>query len=363
VGLKLQLSETQYQQAADRYNTIGEWLGASGSPLSVYKSNIYPQGSLRIGTTVKPRGRDEFDLDLVCQFQVNPETVSDPIALLDMVEKRLREHETYRPMVERKNRCIRVTYANQFHLDILPACPRPSADPYGKDAVVVPDCDADDWKPSNPRGYAAWYESRATEAVTQFKRAHEPLPEQQSHDEISTLNRIVQLLKRRRDISFQQTPKIAPISIVLTTLAAQTYGGQSSVSEGMESVLNGIVGVIPHITATRLKVLNPTNSAEDLSERWDANPEGYLAFVKWVGALRVRWDELMSARGIQNVKSALQTMFGERVAREVVMDHIREFEAPRQAGALAVERGTGRIVPATVASSTPIVRNTFYGDD
>ena len=131
----------------------------------------------------------------------------------------------------------------------------------------------------------------------------------------------------------------------------------------MQIVLNGIVAMLPSVAEGRLKVLNPTNVAEDLSERWDDNPEAYLAFVKWVHSFRAKWTELISAQGIQNVKAVLESMFGERVAKEVVMEHIREFELPRQSGALAVERGTGRIVPTSVASSIPIQRNTFYGKD
>jgi len=363
VGLKLQLSETAYDEANKRYTAIGDWLGAPASRLAIYKPDIYPQGSLRIGTTVKPRGRDEFDLDLVCELQTNPETFPNPIALLALVEGRLREHETYRSMTERKNRCLRVTYANQFHLDILPACPSPGPGPYGGHSVLVPDCDADDWKPSNPKGYALWFEDRAREAAKEFKRAFEALPEQQSYEELAILNRVVQLIKRRRDIEFENTPKFAPISIVLTTLAAQAYRGQPSVSEAMLAALDGIIISIPNVAAGRLRVLNPTNAGEDLSERWDDNPEAYFAFVKWMNSFRTDWQELLNVRGIQNVKTVLERMFGERVAKEVVTEHIRFFETPRQSGGLAVERGTGRIVPVTVAASTPILRNTFHGDD
>jgi hypothetical protein len=361
IGIKLQLSPTAYDLAVARYGAIAEWLRAEGSPLAEYELEIYPQGSLRIGTTVKLRGRKEFDLDFVCEFQVDPSVFPDPIKLLDMIEARLRAHGTYRTMVDRKNRCIRVTYANEFYMDILPACPAPSVCLYGEHCVVVPDCDADDWKPSNPKGYALWYEGRAREAVVKFRKSVEPLPEQQDYEELATLNRVVQLIKRRRDVFFEKAPKgRAPISIVLTTLAAQNYLGHASVSEAMGVVLNGIVRMIPDVAQGRLKVANPTNPAEDLSERWDADPEAYLSFVSWIMSFRVEWEELMQQRGIHNVKAKLEEMFGERVAKEVVEEHIKAYESPRQTGGLGVERGTGLIVPAS-SSATTIQRNTFYG--
>jgi hypothetical protein len=363
VGLKLQLSPTAYDLAVERYRAIAEWLRAEGSPLAGYDFDIYAQGSLRIGTTVKLRGRQEFDLDFVCEFRVDPSVFPDPIKLLDMIEERLRAHGTYRHMVERKNRCIRVTYANEFYMDILPACPSPSVCLYGEYCVVVPDCDADDWKPSNPKGYALWYEGRAREAIAEFRKSVEPLPEQQAYEDLATLNRVVQLIKRQRDIFFENAPKgRAPISVVLTTLAARNYTGRKSVSEAMGLVLDGIVRMIPDVARGRLKVTNPTNPEEDFSERWDSDPEAYLAFVSWVRGFRVKWEELMQQRGIHNVKAALEKMFGERVAKEAVEEHVKAYEEPRQSGRLGVGRGTGMIVSAS-SSATAIPRNTFYGGE
>ena len=40
------------------------------------------------------------------------------------MEQRIRLHKTCAPMVQRQNRCIRLNYANEFHMDLLPACSR-----------------------------------------------------------------------------------------------------------------------------------------------------------------------------------------------------------------------------------------------
>jgi hypothetical protein len=362
IGGKLQLSETAYGLAEERYRAIAALLQNS-SRLAKYKPDIYPQGSLRIGTTVKLRGRREFDLDFVCEFQASAEMFPDPVLLLDIVEEILRSNGLYKDKIERKNRCIRIIYADEFYMDILPACPNPRPGPYGDTCVLVPDCNAQAWKHSNPKGFASWYETQARQAVVAFRKAIEPLPEQQSYEDLTALNRVVQLVKRHRDIFFEGEPKHAPISIVLTTLAAQTYLGQTSVSEAMMRVLNGICALIPNEVHGRMRVLNPTNTNEDLSERWDEQPEAYLAFVSWIRRFAKTWEGLLNAHGLQNVKAVLEGMFGERVAGVAVQEHIKAFEVRRQAGQLAVERGSGLIVPATVASSIAIPRNTFYGDE
>src|SRR5947208_71581 len=93
----LELSHTQHKTAEERYSAIGVWLSAPGSALARFRPEIYPQGSLRIGTTVKPFARLEYDLDLVCELVgLDWRKLRNPIAVLDAVEGRLREHETYR---------------------------------------------------------------------------------------------------------------------------------------------------------------------------------------------------------------------------------------------------------------------------
>src|SRR5207237_4158525 len=146
------------------------------------------------------------------------------------------------------------------------------------------------------------------------------------------------------------------------TLAAQNYAGHASVSEAMTIVLSGIAGMIPNVAHRRLKVTNPTNPDEDLSERWDGDPDAYLAFVSWLTDFRANWAELMRQQSLPNIKAVLEKMFGERIAKEVVEEHIKAYDESRLAGGLGVERGTGRIVPAATAAATAIPRNTFYGD-
>ncbi len=52
---KLELSKSQYQLAVDRYNSVGDWLAESEDPV-FEDAVIYPQGSVRLETTVKPLG-------------------------------------------------------------------------------------------------------------------------------------------------------------------------------------------------------------------------------------------------------------------------------------------------------------------
>jgi hypothetical protein len=63
ICVELQLTRTQFLDAEGKYQAIGRWLAEGNSPLADQAIRIYPQGSMALGTTVRPRGHEEFDLE------------------------------------------------------------------------------------------------------------------------------------------------------------------------------------------------------------------------------------------------------------------------------------------------------------
>ncbi len=357
---KLQIRPSQHERAEERYHTVGGWLNAEGSQLAIYQPVIFPQGSLRIGTTVRPLRQNEFDLDFVCELNADWRRFRNPIGLLDLLEQRIRDHKLYGAMCERKNRCIRIYYADDFYMDILPACPDSEA---GGTCLLVPDCEARDWKGSNPKGYAEWFESRAQKKAVAFKRGIEPIPNQESADEKPPLKLAVQLLKRARDIMFAKDLENAPISIVLTTMAANHYRLESSVNMAIANVLSGIMTEIKAFSpGGRIVVCNPSNSDEDLSERWENNREAWQAFVSFINTFYQQWQVLNQKRGIDAIADVLEKLFGEEPTKTVVKEAALATQAKRVAGTLSVAKSSGIIVSSGTSEATRIRSNTFYGD-
>jgi hypothetical protein len=246
-------------------------------------------------------------------------------------------------------------------MDILPACPDDTSD---DGCLVVPDRQSRWWKPSNPKGYADWFEQRCELAlqVLMAERARllskaEPIPDQEAAEDKATLKRTVQLLKRWRDIRYEKQPDVAPISMVLTTLAAQNYDGQGSVSRAISGILDKIVALIAS-SRPRVIILNPAHPQEDLSERWE-DPAQYAAFVSGILELHKLWANVMTASGIQNVSNALEKLFGEPV-RFAVAAQANRLQELRKAGSL-------RVKPAGLISAAPAIGlamkpNTFHGN-
>lgn len=359
VGEKLQISKTQRELAEQRYHAVGTWLSKDEDLFDEAEINIYPQGSLSIGTTVKPLSRQEYDLDLVCEINESHEG-KDPIELLNKIEQRLKDNEIYKDKVERKNRCIRLNYANEFHMDILPAHPVGPGDT----CVKVPDRKAEDWKDSNPKGYTAWFEERSNlldKALFEARAEIQPLPSDESVDRKAPIKRAVQLIKRYRDIYFEKDLDSAPISIVLTTLAGHEYKGQVSVNETISHVLEQIVQLIS-TSDKRLVVLNPSNKKEDLSERWEGKPELYQSFVNFIKDFKVSWKELNELQGLDEIADKLKQMFGENITNQVLREQAAHLEKARSKKGLAVV-GSGILVAATTEKAVAVERNTFYGEE
>jgi hypothetical protein len=223
----LQLSSTQFSLAESHYHSICDWLGQEESELNQFDPDLYPQGSVALGTTVKPQTGDEYDVDLVCELNVDYRSVPQPVLLLDLIEKRMRQSERFRDRLERKRRCLRVNYEHDFHLDILPACPDPGA---GTTCLVVPDREDVRWRASNPKGFVGWFKQKSAlrPSVSFAQKAMDsaaPLPQPQSAEQKNTLQLSVQLFKRWRDRHYADTPDLAPVSIVLTTLMGDHYYG------------------------------------------------------------------------------------------------------------------------------------------
>lgn len=356
VCIELEITKTQRENAETTYHAVGKWLAGEGSPLVKMNPNIYAQGSLRIDTTVKPKGNSEFDLDLVCEFSSQP-TNSNPLATLKMIETRLREHGTYTNMVEPKKRCIRLNYAGNYHMDILPAYPDPRLH---DGCLLVPDREAREWKESAPKIFASWFEQCCQHKLFLEKSASiEPFPDYDLPQDKPTLKRIVQLIKRYRDVKYKDNPALAPISVVLTTLAGMVYEGTYCVSEGIGLMLRRIKADIP--TNDRIRVLNPSNTAEDFSEKWDNDPDLYSEFLNWIDGFLSDWNRLQSLQSNTEVADELKKLFGEEVAMPAMEKHAAYMEHLRESGKLGVSKSSIMLTGITSPSSVAIGKNTFYG--
>lgn len=349
---EVRLSDAKRKLAIERYLAVGTWISEAGR-LAGWEPEIYPQGSLRIGTTVRPRGRNLFDLDIVCEFSRIDPRITNPATLLKALADRLAESDHYRGMFEVKNRCIRLIYQDDFHMDILPAIKDPASQTPG--ALLVPDRQAKGWKPSNPKGYAAWFETQA--GVVPLQKSISPLIT--NPNDPPALVMMVQILKHWRDTHFVERPEAA-ISIVLTTLAGKHSGGDELISSGVDRIISEVLREIASHEAlgVRIEVRNPANAKEDLSERWD-DRELYKEFLTRFRLLADGWKRVLSARGADAVVEELSKLLDGEVVRRAARKQAEALQSRRVSAGLGVG-STGELLIG--GNGRPVPRNNFYGD-
>ena len=54
----LELPDSAYEKANSRYEDIGDWLGRADSKCHSNGPHIFPQGSFRLGTAIRPLDED-----------------------------------------------------------------------------------------------------------------------------------------------------------------------------------------------------------------------------------------------------------------------------------------------------------------
>ncbi len=336
IAESLDISDTDFEGAQDRYRAVGRWLAKDDSPLASYNPEIYPQGSFRLGTVVKPiTDQDEYDIDLVCQLELTTEDVTQK-QLKQMVGNRLKENRTYAGMLDREEgrRCWTLHYADgtRFHMDILPAVPD-SADfikllvqlgvpmALAQHAICItdntyPNYDRYDleWPRSNPKGYAEWFrermrfqfEARKKLLAEEMRIGIEEVPDYRVK---TPLQRAIQLLKRHRDIAFANDPDDKPVSIIITTLAALAYNDQADLYDALVSVVKEMSSYIRVVNGVSW-VPNPVNPRENFADKWQEKPQKEAKFRRWLLKLQSDLDSAFKEGRPQRIAEVLKGSFG-----------------------------------------------------
>lgn len=352
----LELPDTAYETAKNRYEDIGEWLGRSDSDCKDFKPHIYSQGSFRLGTAIKPIDENEaYDLDLACELEEGKtkenSTQKDIKKLIGTELENYRHARNIQEKLEPKHRCWRLEYKYElnFHIDVVPCIPaeeekrmlikeallREGIDNILSESVAnltVAITDdrhpkyetiCDDWKISNPKGYAKWFEYRMQLASEFLKKR--ALQEKVSIDEFptykwkTTLQQAIQLLKRHRDLMYKNNPDSKPISIIITTLAAKAYQGETEISEAVLNILNKMGDLV---NPSKPRVPNPVDPSEDFADKWYDEKYKHLKlednFNSWLLSAKADFELILSTDDSKLIKEQCIIKLGVNLDDEVI---------------------------------------------
>ena len=92
----LDIPESYYEKAKDRYRSLGEWFERPESTIRQFKPRVCSQGSFRYGTVIRPLIETEtYDLDLVCNLALSRENESQEGLKAKVVARRQTNHHVH----------------------------------------------------------------------------------------------------------------------------------------------------------------------------------------------------------------------------------------------------------------------------
>lgn len=384
----LDITETQFNNLVRSYNAVGKYLEEDDS-FKAYRPVVTPQGSLRLGTIIQPITEDgDIDVDLVYRLNgKSPIWTQKDIKLL--VGKRLKDHGTYSGMLDKEEgrRCWTLLYRQdsdnakeRYHMDILPSVTDSEFNrryesirireysPQTIDQIAIRitnnhdsgygrSTDITEWLKSNPDGYAMWFAHRCKSMIEKRENLFEAvMPIGKYVKEKTILQRIVQILKRHRDIMFKDD-KDKPISIIITTLAARAYNGESSLLEGLYNVVGSMESHIKRDPNGDYVISNPVNPEENFADKWPTHPKRKENFFRWLRQVKTDMDNIINTRGLQlreNVGSAFGEDFSKKMFNRMADQHKQSaINAGVKVGTTGVLGSVGKTLNA---------KNTFFGE-
>lgn len=391
VGKSLDISKYQYDLVVKRYNAVGEYLASADSTLALYKPEILPQGSFMLGTMIRPiHDDDELDIDLVCKFEVKKQEWTQ-FDLKSSVGNRLRVSGTYGPMMDKEGRrCWTLKYSEnestRFHLDILPALvsvgynillekalSNNQFDKANELAIRITDKETYNyrtearpelWMKSNPFGYAAWFKERALNnnlvKAQLLRESVRPVPVY-TQDKLP-LVRVVQILKRHRDIMFEGADD-KPISIAITTLAARAYNKENDLMTSLVNVIDSMPSLIEerydHSRGKYVKwIPNPINGDENFADKWIDSPQKEKNFFTWLKAVKEDIGKASQERSYR-IQEALEKPFGKELISKAYSSYGNLKREERESGNLYMAPKTGMLGGV----GTVVTNHKFFGNE
>jgi hypothetical protein len=173
----------------------------------------------------------------------------------------------------------------------------------------------------------------------------------------TTLQQLVQVLKVHRDLHFREDLDDRPPSILITTLAAYAYDGNSDLFDAILHVVAHMGDYIEPST-TGPRVTSPV-SDENFADKWREYPQREQKFRTWLDKVTIDLEEAADTTGLRAVTARLGEGFGaERITKAAARMGIETREL-RETGKLGVVGGAAAL--STAASAPKIPRHQFYG--
>lgn len=280
------LNKSRLDDLDTRVNRITEALKAS-SHLDGRVLDTVPQGSWAHKTIIRPADGFEFDADFLLQLSEDLDWNDSPRSYANAAWSALTNHSTYGDMSTKKDRCVRVSYANDCHIDVVTYVVLAS----GREVIV--NRATNQFEDTNPIGFTAWIQEKDT--LTN-----------------GSLRRVIRLLKYLRDHRNAFNLK----SVLLTTLIGNVVDSWRSYdSDYYKDVPTTLLHLVEDLDTwlqarwTKPSVVDPSCPTTTFDHRWtDAQ---YKTFRDKIHALKPQIQSAYKAVTTAESVTAWRDVFGD----------------------------------------------------
>jgi hypothetical protein len=245
-------TKEQREFLQEHWNALAEYAKERLTELSGYSISTWIQGSYKFGTMIRPLSlSEEFDVDLGVYFEWTADGAAEPAPtqLKAWVQRALVDYlngceEATGVEEPPKERCARISYDKQFHIDV-PAYHLQTATDWRRLATQTKG-----WEDSDPKALYVWFKTRV------------------ENPERDQVRRLVRYLKAWAAVAFNGNEAARPTSVLLTVLATVAYSEARCTDLNLddEDALGAVaLKVLDRLRKDR-RVLNPaTATKEDLN--------------------------------------------------------------------------------------------------
>lgn len=365
---KLDISPTMYKDAVEKYKNLGTYLQEKG-----IQAEFYPQGSFSLGTVVRPYKDNKdanFDLDAICQI-LDEKRETTPQDIKEAVESVFEESEKYKSKLTKCDKCCTINYAETneigFSIDIVSAV---NEDEYTKTrlkgksnlpqyldtAIAISSKKEEDykWATNNPKGFKEWFDNinrpflennpiQSRSAIFEsYRKVFNSIEEIPIELERSALQRVIQILKRHRDVYFSKKKDgdtLKPISAIITTVVASIastaqpslnvldllkyvlsefdiYSKRQILNEADFSNFYKNRNIVKRIEGIWI-IENPVNPEDNLADSWNENPLLAKAFFDWAKCVSADFLESYEKRD-EEYLTLLESALGSDFVRKSI---------------------------------------------
>lgn len=346
---KINLPSAKREKIVSAHNLLRSYLKEYSTIEKIYHDD-YLQGSYKIKVMIKPLDGDEFDVDIIFEFDlIKDGEMMTPDQIMDKIIYALNQNEKYKGKIEKKHRCVRVIFSEGFHIDIVPAHYKVE-DYEGESVVYIPDRMEDDWDDvapdgwsrTNPKGYARWFEEKCS-------------------DSDGLLRDTVKLFKWWVKNKFGVSSKVK--SIIISTAVAQHFNkSDGKIENAFLETLRNIKKWVDD-AGDNIMLKNPAFEEENFTRDW--SEESLRIFKSKISTAIDRAEKALKASSDENAVDYWREIFGDLFPSVEAMKSYLRAENLKEA-AIKIASTSSFVSPSgqvNFEKGIPVKPTKFHGED